>query len=146
MRIARVIGVAVLVLLLALIPLSMLIAPGQFEIQFPTRGASFEEALTVQLDDRTGQARGLAPALPQRGVGPAVTNYGADYRVLIVKLEGSSCDWLTQLALEPAGNAFLLREKTHERSCAIGTGKTRAVAISLWGPIDAATVRFESMR
>jgi hypothetical protein len=144
-KFGRTIGVAVLVMVLALIPLSTLISPGQFEIQFPHNGASFEVAYTVTLGDRTGRAKGLAVALPDDGIGPEIRNYGPDGRILIIDLEGTSCDLQTDLELLGDGPGFILRRRTQEGSCAIGTGMIRAVAISLWAPIDASTVRIENL-
>jgi len=140
-RLARAAVAAVLIVLLAVTPLSALIAPGQFEIRFPALSA-VDPALTVTLDDRTGLVRGLAIAAVPRALPDAVINYGSDGRLLIVTLDGSSCDHLTELVLERVNSGFVISAKTWESGCSIGTGMTRAVAIILWAPVDASTVDF----
>lgn len=136
---------AVLVLLFAVTPLSALIAPGEFEV----RSAPFlwGRAFTVRLMDRTGLARGLAVAAQPRGVyDDGVTNHGVDGRMLIVHWEGSSCDYLTRLTFERAVGGFVIRERTERSSCFIGSGRSSTVAIHLWAPVDASTVRLESSK
>lgn len=146
MRFARAVAIALLVLLMAVTPLSALVTPGEFEVRFARDGyahAWFQPSdfgFTVRLADRTGLARGLSAAPPRRGVYDAVTNYGVDGRMLIVTLEGASCDHLTRLTFERTVGGFLIRERTERFGCFIGMGMSHTLAIHLWSPIDASTV------
>jgi len=146
MRFARPLVVAVLVLLFAVTPLSALVAPGEFEVRFKATASSSSYwqpyEFAVRLADRTGLARGLAPAASVRGNVAPVINYGADGRILIVSIEGSSCDYLTHLTFERIVDGFRIRERTDGLNCGIRTGSTHEVAIQLWAPVDAATVEY----
>lgn len=148
-RFARAALVALLILFMAVTPLSALIAPGEFEVRFRPDGFSnhwFEPTglgFTVRLRDRTGLARGLAVAVQPRGVyDDGVTNHGVEGRMLLVHWEGSSCDVLTYLTFERDVNGYLIRERTNDSSCVMGTGMSHTVAIQLWAPVDASNVRF----
>jgi hypothetical protein len=144
-RLARGAAVGIMVLILFVTPLSAVLSrPGQFEVYFPAF-SSFDHPLTVALDDRTGLVRGLAVTAVPMGLPNPVANSGPDARVLIVTLDGSSCDDLTQLIVERVDGGYRLTAKTLEGGCSMGTGMTRSVAISLWSPVDAATVTLESL-
>jgi hypothetical protein len=140
----RALAIGVFVIAVAFLPLSTVITPGEFEVRFPNSRLSFEHDFTATLADRTGLARGLAVVQPNRPIDDAVTNFGADRKTLVVHLVGSSCDNWTHLAFQSVGPAYVLHMQTDEGNCPIGTGKTRAVAISLWVPIDASSVRVET--
>jgi hypothetical protein len=150
MKLGRTFAVGLFVCLMAVTPLSSLVNPGEFEVRFRSDGTSYswgqrsDFGFTVRLADRTGLAKGLAVAAPPLSIEDAITNYGADGRMLIVRLEGSSCDFLTHLTLDRTVNGFRIRQRTEGSSCAIGTGSSRAVAIQLWAPVDAATVQLTS--
>ena len=139
-RVARSALVSVLLVLMAVTPLSALISPGQFEVRFDPRF----DGLTVRLDDRTGLVRGLSPASPLPGVPPVVTNRGLDSRTLVVTLEGSTCDYLTDLTFKRDGDSFVITERTETSNC-LGSGAEHVVAFILWAPVDASKVRFESI-
>ncbi len=150
MRFVRPLVIALLMLLVAVTPLSALIAPGEFEIRFRPEGPRNpwwdpgDNGFTVRLLDRTGLARGLGVAPPRRGLPDPITNYGADGRTLVVRWDGASCDDLTNLTLERAVGGFVIRERTHEGGCFMGTGAYHSVAIPLWAPVDASTVTLVS--
>ena len=150
MKIGRTFAVGVFVFLMAVTPLSALIAPGEFEIRFRPDGPRnswwepADNGFTVRLLDRTGLARGLGVAPPRRGLPDPITNSGTDGRTLVVSWEGASCDDLTNLTLERAVGGFVIRERTHEGGCFMGTGAYHSVAIPLWAPVDASTVELES--
>lgn len=142
MRFARAAAVAVLVLLIAVTPLSALIAPGEFDVRFARYGPS-DPGFIVHLSDRTGLVRGMAVAPPRRGVYAGITNYGTDGRFLIVAFDGSSCDYLAHLTFERSGGGFLIRTTAQGRWC-LGVGRYTAVAFHLWTPIDASTVEIDA--
>lgn len=142
MKLARAAVVALLILFMAVTPLSALIAPGEFEVTFTTEYASDRE-FTVRLADRTGLVRGLAAAAARPGIQDAVTNFGVDGRMLIVEVEGSSCDYLAHLTFERAIGGFLISARTEGFSCVFGTLSSHVVAIQLWAPVDASTVILE---
>ena len=126
---------------MAVTPLSALIAPGEFEIRLARSGPS-GPGLVVHLSDRTRLVRGLAIAPQRIGVHDAVTNFGTDGRFLIVRIDGSSCDYMANLTFEHARPGFLIRTTGHRRGC-FGTLRTTEVAFHLWTPIDASTVEFD---
>ena len=141
MRLARAVAIAVLVMLVAVTPLSALIAPGEFDVRLARYGSS-DPGFIVHLSDRTRLVRGLAVAPPRRGVNEEITNYGTDGRFLIVSFFGSSCDYLAHLTFERTGAGMVIRTTTQGSWC-LGTGRYIAVALHLWTPIDASTVEFD---
>jgi hypothetical protein len=141
LRLARAGVVALLILFMAVTPLSALIAPGEFEVTFTTENA-LDREFTLRLADRTGLVRGLAVAAARPGIQDAVTNFGVDGRMLIVEIEGSSCDYVAHLTFQRALGGFQISARTEGFSCGIGTGSSHVVAIHLWAPIDASRVEF----
>ena len=147
MRLVRPLVIALLMLLMAVTPLSALIAPGEFEVRFRRDESAqpFEPyGFTVRLKDRTGLVRALSPWVSVPGIQAAVTNQGADGRLLVVEWDGSSCDSLSRLTFDRAGHGFLIRVSTDEVGCFIGSGASHAVGLHLWAPVDAATVTLAS--
>ncbi|MGI8928907.1 MAG: hypothetical protein ACR2H0_05520 [Candidatus Limnocylindrales bacterium] len=141
MKVARALVIAVLVLLMAVTPLSALIAPGEYDVRFAGHG-SWDPGFIVHLSDRTGLVRALTVAPRRLGVFDPITNYSSDGKILIVELEGSSCDYRAHLTLDKAGTGFRLHTTTQSFGCVIGSGRYTDVAFHLWTPIDASTVEF----
>ncbi len=142
MKVARAVVLAVLILLMAVTPLSALISPGHFEVQFAERDRLSGHRVTVTLDDKTGLARGLSAWTDSRvgdGVAPS-----SDGRILVVNLTGGCGTYLIELAFERASTGYVLRERTHESGCSFLILVGWTVAIHLWAPVDASTVEFVS--
>lgn len=141
MKLARAALVALLILFMAVTPLSALIAPGQFELTFADADLLSGRRLTVTFADRTGLVRSMAPAAATNS--GAVTNFGTDGRTLIVSWGHGCGGYHTELVFERMGSGFVLSERTHEWGCGYMILVGHAVAIHLWAPVDASTVEFE---
>ncbi len=141
-RLARAIAVALLILVIAVTPLSAFLSGGVFEIWLP--GDQFIARTRVVLEDHTGLVRGIAPAYPDR-IDDGVSALGSDRRTLFVQWMGGCGDPLTVLTFEGADVGYRIVERT-EHHCIFDLGIGRAVTVSLWSPVDAATVTFASLR
>jgi len=89
-KLARAGAAALLILVMAVTPLSAFLSGGQFETWWP--GDRFDAPVRVLLDDHTGFVSGVSLAPTPAGVHEAVANPGADRRSLTVTVDGSSCD------------------------------------------------------
>ena len=141
MKLARAFVIAVLVLLMAVTPLSALITPGQFELTFADADLLSGHRLSVTFADRTGLVRSMAPAAATNS--DSVTNWGTDGRTLIVSWGHGCGGYHTELVFEHAGSGFALSEQTYHWGCGFLILTRHAVAIHMWAPIDASTVVFE---
>lgn len=142
MKLARAALVALLVLFMAVTPLSALISPGQFELTFADADLLSGRRLSVTFVDQTGLVRSMAPA--QATNSDAVTNLGTDGRTLIVSWGHGCGGYHTELVFERVGSGFLLSEQTHNWGCFFLILVSHAVAIHLWAPVDASLVEFAS--
>lgn len=140
MKFARATVVAVLILLMAVTPLSALISPGHFEFAYASRDALSGHRLTVELEDRTGLVRGFGPAFQLPGMFDGVSNQGDDESVLLVSWGHGCGAYLTQFTFDRAPDGYIVRERTLESGCPYMILIGHAVAIRLWMPIDASTV------
>ncbi len=135
---ARAVVVALLILVIAVTPLSAFLSGGVFEIWLP--GHQFITRTRVVLEDHTGLVRGIAPAYSGRP-NDGVRALGRDGRTLIVQWMGGCDDPLTVLTFDRADAGYRIVERTEHR-CMFLIGIGRAVSVSLWAPLDAATVTF----
>jgi hypothetical protein len=126
---------------MAVTPLSAVIGPPTFEVQF--LGHGFVAPLRVVLDDRTGLVVALHPS--QSGRHEGVENDPASGRILVVSLFGGCGDRLTRLTLERVESGFRIEERTSRGGCSFLIGITRTVAIHLRVPVDAASVQLQSV-
>ena len=143
-KLVRAAAVALLVLVMAVTPLSAFLNGGRFETSWP--GDRLHGPVLVLLDDHTGFVKGVSPAPASPGVRNGVTNLNSDPRVLSVSVEGSSCDHVIRLEFARTDTGFVVRERTEEYGfCVIGMGAAWPIAIVLWSPIDASVVAFVSL-
>jgi hypothetical protein len=140
-RLARATVVAALVLLMAVTPLSVVLSAGGFETWLP--GWDGVSPTRVVLEDHTGLVKGISPAYPAQ-LHDGVTNLRGNGRVLFVQWLGGCDDPLTTLTLDRTDLGYRLLERT-QHHCMFLVGIGRAVTITLWAPVDASTVLFESM-
>lgn len=133
---------------MAVTPLSALIAPGQFELTFADADLLSGRRLSVTFVDRTGLVKSMASAassIPSAANSGAVTNLGTDGRTLIVSWGHGCGGYHTELVFERVGSGFLLSEQTHDWGCGFLILVGHAVAIHLWAPVDASTVKFVAL-
>lgn len=135
--------IGVLVLLMAVTPLSAVIDQGRFETRFPGRG--FVLPLRVVLEDRTGLVAGLARWEAGRRLDEGVENAPGNDRILVVSLFGGCGDHLTRLTFERVEGGFRIEERTSGGGCSLLIGIIRSVAIHLRVRVDAASVQFQSV-
>jgi hypothetical protein len=135
--------IAVLVVLLAVTPLSAIFRPAYFEVVFP--GSGFVATLRVVVDDRTGLVAGVSQVDFSPVVDEGVSNGpGENGRSLFVTLFGGCGDRLAWLTFDRADNGFVIEERTTRYGCGFLIGISRTVVLQLRAPVDASTVKFES--
>jgi hypothetical protein len=141
-RLARGGAVALLVLAMAITPLSVVFSAGQFETWLPRWNANVH----VTLDDQTGMARAISDASPATGPGDlgTVINPGGNRYVLQATWGDGSCVRDAHLALRRSENGYVLEHSSG--SCFHLDLTDYRVAIYLWAPIDAATVALTPSR
>lgn len=140
-KITRAVAIAVLVLLMAVTPLSAFLSGGNFETWV---GGSYGRPIVrIGLTDHTGLVRQVSRAEIEGG-GP-VQNPGGNQRVLVVDVWGGCGDYAVHLQFRRVEQGYLIRQRNSDLGCPfldlLGHG---AVALALWSPVDAATVRLES--
>ena len=140
--IARAALIAILVVLLAVTPLSAIFRPAYFEALFPAEGIAVP--LRVVLDDRTGLAAGFGPVEAVRS-GDGVENPAGNRRALIVSISGGCGDHQTWLTFDRSDDGFRIEARTSRWGCGFLILLTRDVVIHLRAPVDASTVEFESL-
>lgn len=137
-RLGWAVAVALLILVIAVTPLSAFLSGGVFEIWLP--GDQFITRTRVVLEDHTGLVRGIAPAYPDQ-MDDGVSALGRDGRTLFVQWMGGCGDPLTVLTFDRADVGYRIDERT-EHHCMFLIGIGHAVTVSLWSPVDAATLTF----
>lgn len=141
-RLVRGSAVALLVLAMAVTPLSVVFSAGRFETWLPSWDGFSHGSLHVALNDQTGMVRAITPG--RSGALDQVVNPGANTYVLEVSWLGGCSDRDVQLSLFGSPGGYTLTERTFGWGCPLHIGLGRSVAILLWSPIDAATVTFDS--
>ena len=133
--------IAVLVVLLAVTPLSAIFRPAYSEVVFP--GRPLVATLRVVVDDRTGLVAGVSQvdSTVDEGVSNGPHENG---RSLFVTLFGGCGDRLTWLTFDRADGGFVIEERTTRYGCSFLMGISRTVVLQLRAPVDASTVKFES--
>lgn len=141
-KLARAAAVALMVLALAVTPLSVVLSGGRFETWVPTWDGFAHGSLHVTLSDQTGMVRAITPG--RSNVLDEVVNPGANRYVLEVSWLGGCSDRDVQLNLFASPGGYTLTERTFGWGCSLMIGLGRSIAIQLWSPVDAATVTFKS--
>jgi len=146
-RLARLAAVVVLVLAMAITPLSVVLSAGRFETWLPSWDMSGRASARVVLDDQTGMVRAISPAGPAAGPGDldTVVNPGGNRWVLVVTWGDSSCVRDAHLGLRPSDGGYVLDQRTTARSCGFLDLRGYSIAINLWSPVDANSVTFERL-
>jgi hypothetical protein len=141
--IGRAAMIAVLVVLLAVTPLSAIFRPAYFEVVFP--GSGSVATLRVVVDDRTGLVAGLSRVDFSPLIDEGVSNGpGENRRALFVTLFGGCGDRLAWLTFDRGDGGFVIEERTTRYGCNFLIGLSRTVVLQLRAPVDASTVEFES--
>jgi hypothetical protein len=140
-RIARGGAVTLLVLAMAITPMTVVFSAGHFETHLPG-GLIGHSQMSATLQDATGLVRAIS-ASPWGDEGIAI-NPGGNRYVLSVSWTGGCGDAQASFTFRRDGSGYVITERTLEWGCFYMIGIGRSLAIYLWSPVDAATVRFES--
>ena len=142
-RPAAVIGVAVLVLAIAVMPLGWLLSGGVHETWLPGEGSGpvHMPRMRAVLVDQTSLVRFITDAVVEARSAP-----GRMTSTLVVTWMGGCGDYQANLVFARAGDGFLISQRTATHGCPFLIGYRRGVAIHLWTPIDVSTVRLEGQR
>jgi hypothetical protein len=127
-RIARSALVAVLVLFVAVTPLSAILRPGYFEVDMRRPDGSFH----VIAQDQTGLVAAMVPA-----VGSSVSTS----RALHVRVDGACGDWSYYLVFYAVGDGYLIERHRTSGSCSLLYLASAEVVLVLRAPVDPASVR-----
>ena len=141
-RLARFAGIAFLVIVMAVTPLSVVFSAGRFETLLPGSSLGWQ-SISVTLEDQTGLVRSISPGRFD-SLEPVV-NPGGDRKVITVSWLGGCGDKSVNLSFRASRTGYVISQRTFEFGCSflmIGIG--HSVAIHLWSPVDAATVAFDS--
>jgi hypothetical protein len=141
-RIVRGGAVTLLIAVMAVTPLSVVFSAGRFETLISGSRLG-RQWVSVTLQDHTGLVRGISPGRSDN-LDP-VTNPGGNRNVITVSWLGGCGDWSVDLSFRRSGSGYVISERTFEFGCSflmIGIG--HSVAIQLWSPVDAASVKFDS--
>ncbi len=143
-KLARAGAAALLILVMAVTPLSAFLNGGVFETRLPSSwgGGIGSASVHVTMYDQTAMVRGISAALP--GDLDIVVNPGANTYVLEVSWIGGCGDREAELTLRRTQTGYALDERTTAWGCPLDLGLSRSVAMYLWSPIDASTVTFSS--
>jgi hypothetical protein len=140
-RLARAAAAALLVLVVAVTPLSAVLAERyEFEVWLP--GWQGVAPTHVILEDHTQLVRAISPGQADF-IDDGVSAYGNSRLALLVQWLGGCDDPLTILSFDRIDAGYRLTERTNHR-CRFLVGIGRAVIVSLWSPIDAGQVEFRS--
>lgn len=140
MSLRRAALIAVLVLLMAVTPLSAVLSGGAFDVWLGNDGRG---PVRVTLEDQTGLVR-LVVGVSTGNLG-GVSNPGGNQRLLSVNLVGGCGDYWIHLTFSRAAGGYRIDKRTDEFGCSFlnleGHG---TVVMSLLAPVDASTVQFRS--
>jgi hypothetical protein len=143
-RLVRGSAVVLLVLAMAVTPLSVVFSAGRFETWLPSWNVLGRANAHVVLDDQTGMVRAISVA--GRAAGPGdldtVVNPAGNRYVLQVTWGDSSCVREAHLGFRRSEDGYVLEQRTLARSCGHLDLTDYSVAVHLWSPIDANSVTF----
>jgi hypothetical protein len=144
-KLARAAVAALLVLVMAVTPLSAFLSGGGLEVRLPGSGTGFghNPSVRVVMQDETGFVRAIAGASP--GALNVVKNPNGNPMALVVTWLGGCADRVAYLTFVRTGDRFLLTQRTDEFGCGLLIGYDRSVVIGLWSPINSANVDFDPM-
>jgi hypothetical protein len=137
-RPVRVLGVAVLVLAVAVMPLGWLLSGGIHETWLPGEGSGLPHMprMRAVLIDQTSLVRFITDAVVEARSAPTGMT-----STLVVTWLGGCGDYQANLVFARDGDGFVLRQRTESHGCPFLIGYRRGVALHLWTPIDVSTVR-----
>lgn len=141
-RLVRGSAVVLLVLAMAITPLSVVFSAGRFETWLPSRDIQGPSSAHVVLDDQTGMVRGISAAHP--GDLDTVVNLAGNRLVLEVTWGDSFCLREEHLGFRRSDNGYVVEQRALARNCGFLDLHSYAVAIYLWSPVDGATVTLDS--
>jgi hypothetical protein len=147
-RLVRAAVAALLIGLMAVTPLSAVISPGHFELRLPTPDALSGNWHTVELDDHTGLVRGLRAYTesPDGVWEDGVSNPGGvSSQLLVIRWSGGCGAYQTNLVVDRTSDGYVVQERSFESNCPWLILKLWQVAVVLWVPVDARTMRFVSL-
>jgi hypothetical protein len=142
-RLVRGSVVVLLVLAMAVTPLSVVFSAGRFETWLSTSLPLRDSHNHVTLSDETGMVREISAAVrttDSRDDVGTVVNPAGNRSVLLVTWGDGSCARETQLGFRPSGHGYELEQRTLAYGCGFLDLRDFSVAIYLWSPIDAADV------
>jgi hypothetical protein len=135
-QLARAALAAVLVVMLAVAPLTAMFRPAHFEAWLEP--SFWYGPPKVVLEDRTGLVSGMVAT-----DGPAPAS-AAD-RVLAVSWLGGCDEQVVWLTFESFGSGYRLDKRTASNGCVLLMGLRRTLILVLRAPVDPSTVEFEEL-
>jgi hypothetical protein len=134
-RAVRAALVAVLVLFVAVTPLSAIFRPGYFDFVWPATGHDLAPPPHVVLEDQTGLVAGFVPAAQEHAAaGPT--------RSLSVSWLGGCDEQLVYITFYGSGGSYTLEKRTASNGCPFLVGIGRTVVLVLRAPVDPSSVHF----
>jgi hypothetical protein len=136
-------AIALFVLVMAVTPLSAFVSGGVFETWIPAHDG--RARVRVVLQDQTGLVRAINASFDFDA--SRATDAMPDQRVLLVSWYGDcGQEYGLNLTFERDDPGYLVRTHAEALWCSFDPPGYGTIAITLWAPVDAATVRFEAMR
>ena len=136
MKIGRAVVVAVLVLMLAVTPLSAMFRPAYFEASL--RASLWDGPPEVVLEDRTGLVSAMVAV-------DGTTLESADDQVLVLSWLGGCSEQIIWLTFHATGDGYRVEKQTARNGCQLLVGLPRTLILVLRAPVDPATVEFEAL-
>jgi hypothetical protein len=134
-RLGRAALVAVLVLFVAVTPLSAIFRPGYFDAQWPSTGHDLAPPPHFVLEDQTGLVAGFVPAAQER-------TDAVPTRSLSISWLGGCDEQLVYLTFYASGGGYAFEKRTTTNGCPFLVGIRRTVILALRAPVDPVSVRF----
>ena len=135
MKLARAATVALLILAVAVTPLSASFRPGVLETRFPAYG--LDSGPRVVFEDTTGLVQTIA-----------IPRWSVEYeeqtdRILVVSWLGGCADRLYWLTFSQTPTGYRIAPRTVSFGCGYMIGLGRTLVLGLRAPIDPAIVEFQ---
>jgi hypothetical protein len=134
-RFLRAALVALLVLFVAVTPLSAIFRPGYFDAQWPATGHDLAPPPHLVLQDETGLVAGLV-----RGTGVRTTQ--GPTRALSISWLGGCDEQLIYLTFYGRDDGYVVDKRTTTNGCPFLIGIQRTVTLVLRAPVDPQSVQF----
>jgi hypothetical protein len=140
-RLARWVLIGLIILVMAMTPLSVVFSAGRFETLLSGSSLGWG-SVSVTLEDQTGLVRFISPG--QLDYLEPVVNPGGNRKVITVSWLGGCGDKSTTLTFRASGSRYVITQRTFEFGCPFMIGIGHSVAIHLWSPVDAAQVSLDA--